>query len=134
MRSQGLVFHFRNQQKIFLQPLQGGKQCMAKVRVQFTFLSLMSLDKVLYSCSLTHPQPALYHDGGGLVTKSCPTLPTPRTVACQAPLSVGFSRQEYWNALPFPPPRDLLNPETKFKYQNLHLRNDYNNVSLLRSL
>ena len=32
------------------------------------------------------------------------------TVACQAPLSVGFSRQEYWNELPFPPPGDLLNP------------------------
>ena len=31
-------------------------------------------------------------------------------IACQAPLSVGFSRQEYWTELPFPPPRDLLNP------------------------
>ena len=29
---------------------------------------------------------------------------TPWTVACQAPLSVGFSRQEYWSGLPFPPP------------------------------
>ena len=35
---------------------------------------------------------------------------TPRTVAHQAPLSVGFSRQEYWSGLPFPPPGDLLNP------------------------
>ena len=26
------------------------------------------------------------------------------TVACQAPLSMGFSRQEYWSELPFPPP------------------------------
>ena len=31
---------------------------------------------------------------------------TPWTVACQAPLSVGFSRQEYWRGLPFPPPED----------------------------
>ena len=31
------------------------------------------------------------------------------TVASQAPLSVGFSRQEYWNGLPFPPPGDLPN-------------------------
>ena len=30
--------------------------------------------------------------GGGLVAKSCPTLATPWTVACQAPLSMGFSR------------------------------------------
>jgi len=32
--------------------------------------------------------------GGGVVTKSCPTLVTPWTVAHQAPLSIGFSRQE----------------------------------------
>ena len=35
---------------------------------------------------------------------------TPWTVACQAPLSMGFSRQEYWSELPFPPPGDLPNP------------------------
>ena len=35
--------------------------------------------------------------GGGLVTKSCPTLATPWTVAWQAPLSMGFSKQEYWS-------------------------------------
>ena len=29
---------------------------------------------------------------------------------CQAPLSMGFSRQEYWSGLPFPPPRDLPHP------------------------
>ena len=35
---------------------------------------------------------------------------TPWTVAHQAPLSMGFSRQEYWNGLPFPSPGDLLDP------------------------
>ena len=35
---------------------------------------------------------------------------TPWTVAYQAPLSMGFSRQEYWSGLPFPSPRDLPNP------------------------
>ena len=35
---------------------------------------------------------------------------TPWTVACQAPLSMGFSRQEYWSGLPYPPPGDLPNP------------------------
>ena len=44
---------------------------------------------------------------GGLVIKLCPTLVTPRTVACQAPLSMGFSRQRYWSGLPFPSPGDL---------------------------
>ena len=35
---------------------------------------------------------------------------TPWTVARQAPLSMGFSRQEYWSGLPFPSPGDLPNP------------------------
>ena len=35
---------------------------------------------------------------------------TPRTVALQAPLSMGFPRQEYWSVLPFPSPGDLPNP------------------------
>ena len=35
---------------------------------------------------------------------------TPWTVAHQAPLSVGFSRQEDWSGLPFPSPGDLLDP------------------------
>ena len=35
---------------------------------------------------------------------------TPWTVACQAPLSMGFSRQEYWSGLPFTSPGDLPNP------------------------
>ena len=36
---------------------------------------------------------------------------TPWTVARQAPLSMGFSRQEYWSVLPFPAPMDLPNPD-----------------------
>ena len=43
----------------------------------------------------------------GLVAKSCLTLETLGTVACQAPLFIGFSRQEYWSKLPFPAPGDL---------------------------
>ena len=38
---------------------------------------------------------------------------TPWILACQAPLSMGFSRQEYWSGLPFPPPGDLPNPGIK---------------------
>ena len=48
--------------------------------------------------------------GGGLVTKSCPTPATPWTVACQAPLSMRFSRQEYWSELLFPSPGGLPDP------------------------
>ena len=43
-----------------------------------------------------------------LIAQFSPTE-IPWTVACQVPLSMGFSRQEYWSGLPFPPPADLLN-------------------------
>ena len=36
---------------------------------------------------------------------------TPLTIAHQAPLSMGFPRQEHWSGLPFPPPGDLPDPE-----------------------
>ena len=35
------------------------------------------------------------------------------TVVCQAPVSMGFSRQEYWSGFPYPPPGDLPNPGIK---------------------
>ena len=38
---------------------------------------------------------------------------TPWTVAFQAPLSMEFSRQEYWSGLPFPTPKDLPDPGIK---------------------
>ena len=45
-----------------------------------------------------HPAHLTYmQSGGGLVAKSCLTLTTLWTVAHQAPLSVGFPRQEYWS-------------------------------------
>ena len=57
-----------------------------------------------------------------LVAKSCPTLATPWTVAFQSPLSMGFSRQEYWYALPFPSPKNTQyrknNPFNKWCWEN----------------
>ena len=44
------------------------------------------------------------------VAKLCPTLATPRTVACQAPLSMGFSRKEHWSGLPLSSSGELPNP------------------------
>ena len=44
-----------------------------------------------------------------MMTQSCPTLAAPWTVARQAPLSMGFSKKEYWSGLPFPSPGDLPN-------------------------
>ena len=42
--------------------------------------------------------------------KLCPPLATSWTVACQAPLSMGFPRHEHWCGLLFIPPGDLLDP------------------------
>ena len=64
--------------------------------------------RILYC--LSHTIKKIY--GGGLVAKSCLTLCNP-IVACQAPLSMGFSSQEYWSGLPFPSPGDLPHPETE---------------------
>ena len=48
-----------------------------------------------------------------LVVQSCPTLFNPISVACQAPLSMEFSRKEYWSGLPFPSAGDLSDPGIK---------------------
>ena len=47
--------------------------------------------------------------GGGLITKLCSTLATSWTVFHQVPLSMDFSRQEYWNGLSCPSAGDLPN-------------------------
>ena len=59
-------------------------------------LTVKSIDyiQVESACVLRHVQP----------------FATPWTVAHQAPASIGFSRQEYWSGVPFPPPGDLPNP------------------------
>ena len=45
--------------------------------------------------------------------QSCRCFVTPWIVVCQAPLSMGFFRQEYWSRLLCPPPKDLPNPRIK---------------------
>ena len=49
----------------------------------------------------------------GEVAQSCPTLCDPWTAAYQAPLSVGFSRQEYWSGVPLPSPLTSEGQKTK---------------------
>ena len=51
---------------------------------------------------------------------SCPTLVIPWTVACHAPLSMGFSKQENWSVLPFSSPGDL--PDQELNPCLLHCR------------
>ena len=47
--------------------------------------------------------------------QSRPTLCNPWNVACQVPLSMEFSRQEYWSGWPFPPPGNLPDPRIEPK-------------------
>ena len=53
---------------------------------------------------------AIDNGGGGLVTKLYQTLWDPMECNQQAPLSMGFSRQQYWSGLPFPSAGDLPDP------------------------
>ena len=53
------------------------------------------------------------HIGGSLVPKLCFPVVTSWAVACQTPLTMGFSRQEYWSGLPFHSPGDFPNSGTE---------------------
>ena len=58
------------------------------------------VETTLHNWSKSHLV-VMYGGGGDLIAKSCLTPVTPWTVAWQAPLPRGFSRQEYWSGLPF---------------------------------
>ena len=57
------------------------------------------------------------------VTESCPTLNDPWAGAYQAPLSMGFSRQEYWSGVPSPSPQGTMRRSTFFQWQGTHFLN-----------
>ena len=67
--------------------------------------------------------------GGGAVGKKL----NPWTVAIQAPLSIGFPRQENWNGLPCPSPRDVLDPGNPHLLKFLHWQADSSPLSHLGS-
>ena len=72
--------------------------------------------------------------GGGLVAKLCPTLATPWTVAHWIPLSMGFSRQEHWSRLLFPPPGELNPHLLHWQMDSLplsHLRSPFKEVKVI---
>ena len=71
-----------------------------QTRISLGFHHVVILRKIKYFCGCVYAQ-LLSHVW---------LFATPWTVACQASLSMGFSRQEYWSGLPFPPPEDLPNP------------------------
>ena len=67
------------------------------------------------------------------VAQSCPTLATPWTAACQAPPSMGFSRQEYWSGVPLPSPTSLYYLLLK-THTHTHTQNSIIEVGLPRWL
>ena len=72
---------------------------VSHVKVAYSIPFSRSNIYLLHACMLSH----------SVVSDS----ETPGTAACVAPPSMGFSRQEYWDGLPFPPPRDLPDPGIK---------------------
>ena len=78
------------------------------VTKSWTQLNNFTFDNILL-CSQRCLQPCLPYVLC-LLTQSCPTFATLYTVAHHTPLSMEFSRQEYWSELPFPPPEHLPSP------------------------
>ena len=73
---------------------------------------LLSFSQSDLCCTLTQPEArgTETHHTYVCVLSRVQLSVTPWTVARQAPLSMRFSRQEYWGGLPFPPPGNLPNP------------------------
>ena len=80
------------------------------------FFSLQPLPFIWISQILTY-YICFVFSGGWWISHFSPVqlFATPWTVACQASLSMGFSRQEYWSGLPFPPPGDVPDPGTELR-------------------
>ena len=76
----------------------------------FSLANDILLSCLIFSCYKLWILLPIFFCGGGLVAKLCLTVEIPWTIAGQALLSTGFSRQEYWSGLPFPTPGDLTNP------------------------
>ena len=83
------------------------KICWKFFHKNVTFLLIFLSLSYWLLISSPHPTPLI----GCLVTQSCLTPCDTMTVACQAPLSMGFSRQEYWSGVPFPSSEYISDPE-----------------------
>ena len=75
--------------------------------LDFSFVYRLRVCKLVCVCVCAHARTHVH-----LVSRVW-LFVTPRTVARQVPLSIEFSRQEYWSELPFPLTRDLSNPGIK---------------------
>ena len=84
---------------------------MSLIQILFVFLSkFLRLIPSIFTYACVHAK----------LLQFCPTLCDPRDCSPQAPLSMGFSRQEHWSGVPFPSPGDLLDPGIKPTSPALH--------------
>ena len=96
---------------VYLQCLAFPPQVYLVYRVKFNKVAVIYLHIYIYiicMCVCVYIYIYIY-----IVAKSCPTLVTPWTGAWKAPLSMEFSRPEYWSGLPFPSLADLPDPGLK---------------------
>ena len=75
-------------------PISQVETCSAQPRKYFDEVALSELADSIREHGIIQP----------MILRSCPVLATPWTAARQAPLSMRFSRQEYWSRWPCPPP------------------------------
>ena len=83
---------------------------LSKLRSFLTFLCAHSARQVVWLAQDRYSS-RLLHAPKVLAAQSCLTLFNPMACSLPAPLSMGFSRQEYWSGWPFPSLEDLPNPE-----------------------
>ena len=90
-------------------PASAGSFCPACPLLRAWERQLSSLEAISSGGTFL-PSPASFPGGLSWVCSVVPDSATLWTAASQAPLSLGFSKQEYWSGLPFPPPGDLPDP------------------------
>ena len=88
----------------------------AKFTHTVSWPSARAASSLLHVYALTTPPFSAFLEHALLqMPQGVPLFATPWTEACQAPLSMGFSRQEYWSGLPWPPPGNLPGPGMEAK-------------------
>ena len=77
---------------------------------EHTVADIPSLHVSVWVCVCNRHDPNSHNGRVCVCAQLSPTLCNPMDYSPQAPLSIGFPRQEYWSRLPFPPPGDLPDP------------------------
>ena len=96
--------------RLFVTLWTAARQASLSITNSQSLLELMSVASVMPSNPVLNLAPYAFPLGEVKSLSRVQLFVTPWIVAYQGPLSMGFSRQEYWSGLPFPSPRDLPDP------------------------